>query len=113
MGRSAAPLLLIIAVLLMPQAAALFRVYSSSPRQDPTDPLRVSGAWGCVVGVLAIAHLLSTPGEAGLRTWIALWFTYGLAGLLFTHFLCNRWVRRSEEHTSELQSLMRISYAVF
>src|SRR3546814_8783438 len=25
----------------------------------------------------------------------------------------NGWVRRSEEHTSELQSLMRISYAVF
>src|SRR3546814_1499751 len=24
-----------------------------------------------------------------------------------------RWVQRSEEHTSELQSLMRISYAVF
>src|SRR3546814_4788467 len=24
-----------------------------------------------------------------------------------------RWLRRSEEHTSELQSLMRISYAVF
>src|SRR3546814_3128974 len=23
------------------------------------------------------------------------------------------WIRRSEEHTSELQSLMRISYAVF
>src|SRR3546814_11810644 len=45
-------------------------------------------------GVLAIAHLLSTPGGAGLRTWIALWFTYGLAGLLFTHFLCNRRVRR-------------------
>src|SRR3546814_16876872 len=78
----------------MPQAAALFRVYSSSPRQDPPDPLRVSGAWGCVVGVLAIANLLSTPAEAGLRTWIALWFSYGLAGLLFTHFLCTRWVRR-------------------
>src|SRR3546814_9770776 len=25
----------------------------------------------------------------------------------------SRWFRRSEEHTSELQSLMRISYAVF
>src|SRR3546814_3451962 len=25
----------------------------------------------------------------------------------------NGWARRSEEHTSELQSLMRISYAVF
>src|SRR3546814_10850512 len=24
-----------------------------------------------------------------------------------------RWLKRSEEHTSELQSLMRISYAVF
>src|SRR3546814_3939279 len=27
--------------------------------------------------------------------------------------LCCRYFRRSEEHTSELQSLMRISYAVF
>src|SRR3546814_4430471 len=26
---------------------------------------------------------------------------------------CHRRIRRSEEHTSELQSLMRISYAVF
>src|SRR3546814_2764953 len=26
---------------------------------------------------------------------------------------CQSWERRSEEHTSELQSLMRISYAVF
>src|SRR3546814_10558406 len=25
----------------------------------------------------------------------------------------NDWIKRSEEHTSELQSLMRISYAVF
>src|SRR3546814_1297786 len=57
MSWSAAPLLLIIAVLLMPQAASLFGVYSASPRQHPMD--------------------------------------------------------RSEEHTSELQSLMRISYAVF
>src|SRR3546814_1829993 len=30
-----------------------------------------------------------------------------------THVLCNASVERSEEHTSELQSLMRISYAVF
>src|SRR3546814_11985794 len=62
MSRSAAPLLLIIAVLLMPQAAALFRVYSSLPRQDPTEPLRVPGPRGCVVGVPAIPHLLSTSG---------------------------------------------------
>src|SRR3546814_3049360 len=39
-----------------------------------------------------------------------------LADLLTrSHRGCQRWlrVRRSEEHTSELQSLMRISYAVF
>src|SRR3546814_10067461 len=30
-----------------------------------------------------------------------------------THFLMKRLPNRSEEHTSELQSLMRISYAVF
>src|SRR3546814_6611682 len=46
-----------------------------------------------------------------------------LAGLLPIHSITRNclvctilmcfWVRRSEEHTSELQSLMRISYAVF
>src|SRR3546814_4105191 len=29
------------------------------------------------------------------------------------HYACNDYQGRSEEHTSELQSLMRISYAVF
>src|SRR3546814_3323209 len=32
---------------------------------------------------------------------------------LYRHVPCRRLGRRSEEHTSELQSLMRISYAVF
>src|SRR3546814_2897560 len=38
------------------------------------------------------------------------------AGLFLDHYrvgCCARRPRRSEEHTSELQSLMRISYAVF
>src|SRR3546814_2674470 len=30
-----------------------------------------------------------------------------------TAVILNEWIGRSEEHTSELQSLMRISYAVF
>src|SRR3546814_4924864 len=48
---------------------------------------------------------LALPGNAGLavrslyRTVDAIWWACG--------------DRRSEEHTSELQSLMRISYAVF
>src|SRR3546814_4072615 len=33
--------------------------------------------------------------------------------LLMPLYVCRRWAGRSEEHTSELQSLMRISYAVF
>jgi Undecaprenyl-phosphate glucose phosphotransferase len=92
--QSAAPLLLIIAVLLMPQVSSLFGVYSASPRPDPASPLRIFGSWVCVIGVLAVVQLLSTPDGTGLSTWIALWFTYGLAGLLFTHFLYNRRVRQ-------------------
>src|SRR3546814_2545316 len=34
-------------------------------------------------------------------------------GISVDHTTIYRWVQRSEEHTSELQSLMRISYAVF
>src|SRR3546814_8138606 len=37
----------------------------------------------------------------------------GSRGLNRAHLLADRLFRRSEEHTSELQSLMRISYAVF
>src|SRR3546814_959677 len=84
----------------MPQVSHLFGVYAASPMLDPASPLRISVAWTCVAGVLAAAHLFNTPEGTGLSAWIALWFTYGLAG-------------RSEEHTSELQSLMRISSAVF
>src|SRR3546814_2324441 len=35
------------------------------------------------------------------------------AGKRFTAAEFDAWMKRSEEHTSELQSLMRISYAVF
>src|SRR3546814_3177418 len=33
--------------------------------------------------------------------------------VILSHSIVSRRTRRSEEHTSELQSLMRISYAVF
>src|SRR3546814_6810338 len=36
-----------------------------------------------------------------------------IGGMSLMRFLACVFVRRSEEHTSELQSLMRISYAVF
>src|SRR3546814_18126179 len=50
MSWSAAPLLLIIAVLLMPQAARPSGDYSASPRQHPLERLRISGPWIVVAG---------------------------------------------------------------
>src|SRR3546814_3651574 len=44
------------------------------------------------------------PSKRALRTWLAM-VTRSMARVTST--------TRSEEHTSELQSLMRISYAVF
>src|SRR3546814_9752536 len=54
---------------------------------------------------LAVRQELSAPLIAELHAWL----TAQLAKLSRNHDLA----KRSEEHTSELQSLMRISYAVF
>src|SRR3546814_4697253 len=50
-------------------------------------------------------------GAAGMS--VAGFFITNLAGTAFRLYLIRRVGERSEEHTSELQSLMRISYAVF
>src|SRR3546814_5145663 len=50
--------------------------------------------------------ILLWPVLAGTESWFLIVTSAGLATLLV-----GAW--RSEEHTSELQSLMRISYAVF
>src|SRR3546814_10741343 len=64
---------------------------------------RVSGrealAIFVVLSLMALALLLS------LRSTLALWLSLPAVALAAAY--------RSEEHTSELQSLMRISYAVF
>src|SRR3546814_4274311 len=54
--------------------------------------------------VAAVANRLALA-IGGLAVVLAL----AWAAVLYTY----RWFARSEEHTSELQSLMRISYAVF
>src|SRR3546814_8977631 len=50
------------------------------------------------------------PGGANVSGNIAFTFVMGMVTFVVTNVNANR---RSEEHTSELQSLMRISYAVF
>src|SRR3546814_6241507 len=59
-----------------------------------------------------------TVAAAGLPSgWVSLPFTLFFVGLtvalLPASYVTGRIELRSEEHTSELQSLMRISYAVF
>src|SRR3546814_4959294 len=64
----------------------------------PLPELALATGFGLIAGILANAFGLRFVLPAGN----ALQFT----GMSY-------WVPRSEEHTSELQSLMRISYAVF
>src|SRR3546814_2278306 len=69
-------------------------------------------------GPLNATHLMATlsfqraipGGQLGEGAAIAVaMIPFLLAAILFSYF----GLQRSEEHTSELQSLMRISYAVF
>src|SRR3546814_1115747 len=66
-------------------------------------PLLVLGIWWRgLTDIGAIAGLLTGFVASGIGV------TYSLSS-----WTTSGWVDRSEEHTSELQSLMRISYAVF
>src|SRR3546814_7332729 len=62
-----------------------------------------------------VNFIASKPGdrfEGGLTTELGNYGTYNFEGY-FNAPLSDTLALRSEEHTSELQSLMRISYAVF
>src|SRR3546814_10003362 len=81
------------------------------PLQNPHPPIAVAG-------LHKHSESLVTAGREG---WIPMSINYLPARNLLTHWdaVCGgaaeagRTPDRSEEHTSELQSLMRISYAVF
>src|SRR3546814_7851663 len=76
------------------------------------------GGWIVTLVSHSTTFVLPLIGE--VRPWQATFFIVGVPGALFSLliFAVPEPVRRgmgtrSEEHTSELQSLMRISYAVF
>src|SRR3546814_1161990 len=92
-------------------------------------PFLYLGAWyGIGAGAIALG-LLATAGHALREPLAQLAASYGsrfeltgftpqvalavLAGAVVLGWLGAGFVTRSEEHTSELQSLMRLSYAVF
>src|SRR3546814_10450460 len=93
-----------------------------APKRSPEESVgfltrvldRVAGRAGVIVGVSApgldnlarLAHTAMDRGAAGVMV-------APMAGLNTEAKVLGYFVQRSEEHTSELQSLMRISYAVF
>src|SRR3546814_9839674 len=75
--------------------AAIFgHDHAAETRGETRRQRRFSGAFGAVKADVT-GHAGAVPAAAARRHWIS------------------PSIERSEEHTSELQSLMRISYAVF
>src|SRR3546814_2844518 len=70
---------------------------------DLAQMTQVAPGWNRFAGV-------SRPVAAAVLAVLALLMAWGAAGGVGRNHVA---VARSEEHTSELQSLMRISYAVF
>ena len=64
--------------------------------------------WLYVALLMALAEAMSPVGS-----WLGAVFTFVLYGVLPLSILVYVLESRSEEHTSELQSLSSISYAVF
>src|SRR3546814_2972820 len=75
-----------------------------------------TAAWGIATTAFALGQAGAAYGFSFLFATTdgayPLLFALGAGALLFALAL-DLWAGRSEEHTSELQSLMRISYAVF
>src|SRR3546814_10713372 len=77
------------------------------------EPVFLEAASGVVAG--RFEHHVDAPAQVARdRTAVALQAGHHLdLALAVEHAALGRGPQRSEEHTSELQSLMRISYAVF
>src|SRR3546814_5022744 len=87
----------VVAVLVQLVASALTSGLSSS--------IAISAIVSIIVGSFVYAFVLGTTFLKGLFI--------GIVALVITVIVAIVFGGRSEEHTSELQSLMRISYAVF
>src|SRR3546814_10157648 len=124
-ARNPALLLLVVALLAPAYEELLFRRVLFGRLWAAGRPLL-----GIVLSSAAFACMHELPGTGGngLLAGALLWTCYAMMGALFAwvyrrtgtlwaaigaHAVNNLIACRSEEHTSELQSLMRISYAVF
>src|SRR3546814_5424223 len=92
--------------------SALFSILSPAAAQSPTQtsivvPYPAGG------GSDFIARTFAPALAQALDQTVIIENLSGAGGAVGSHRLLQRPADRSEEHTSELQSLMRISYAVF
>src|SRR3546814_3751942 len=78
----------------------------------PTDPVLVHGDYR-MVNIMVDVAKEREGGLAAVLDWELAHLGDGHEDLAFGCMTVWRFGQRSEEHTSELQSLMRISYAVF
>src|SRR3546814_3657670 len=75
---------------------------------SPIDYIRPTGA-----GADALLLSYAQTERPNRDWWLNILDLYGASDVLVAEARLDREYPRSEEHTSELQSLMRISYAVF
>src|SRR3546814_1904144 len=114
MGGNAGTQTMAVAV----RALATNQLTSSNTIRQIAREFRIASANGLSLGLLIGIATTLIYGNLDLGIVIALSMLInnlvaGLAGILVPVTLEKAGVDRSEEHTSALQSLMRISYAVF
>src|SRR3546814_3326644 len=88
------------------------------PRSTRTDTLfPYTTLFRSIVNQVLVAALIFSVGGYALWLWHSEQVGAGAVAAVTAMALrvngMSHWIMRSEEHTSELQSLMRISYAVF
>src|SRR3546814_5473109 len=66
-----------------------------------------------LLGLVASINLYLVRAQGKRRLWLLIGSGVALAVMVYFFSFSSVVTNRSEEHTSELQSLMRISYAVF
>src|SRR3546814_3553318 len=103
---------------LRPHGVAACRTGQHRAEVMPAGEMPVQHRRAPAVVVIAVApvhqaedHRIEIATLVSQAVFVAQWSL--LIGHARQHALAHRLVERSEEHTSELQSLMRISYAVF
>src|SRR3546814_4078033 len=92
-------------------AAALVQLDEASVSTIHGFCQRALREFGFIAGSIGDESVIDDPREAWVEVAADLWRSANTGGEEGARHLRTLW--RSEEHTSELQSLMRISYAVF